>query len=251
MSNLNKDDLEKVITELFKYMEKMGIQLSNEAKKGIVDELTEKLDDQLSKDDVKDINVQKKLLSAISAKIMGDQKGLDSMLNVLQSNKKDDPDKSLDLKLKALFVVMIAALENKNELGKKDEKEKGLFASLLNLLKPKNKPEPKPEPDDEMAKLLDATLRNLYGGNNPTVNGEIEFPILGPIVGNAFGFTNQCKPDPNSCAEMVDLITYNAGKADPVGLENVAKLADLEEGSIDMDATLYKSPTPRPGGIHI
>jgi hypothetical protein len=248
MSNLNKTDLEKVITELFKYMEKMGIVLNADKKKEITEQLTTALDDQLSKDDVKDINVQKKLLSCISAKLMGDQKGLDSMMNVLKSNKKDDPDKSLDLKLKALFVVLIAALNNKNELGKKDEKEQTLFAALLSLLKPKNKPEPKPEPEDEMAKRLDETLRNLYGGNNPTVNGEIEFPVLGPIIGNAFGFTNQCTPNVNSCADMVEDITYNAGKADPLGLENIAKLADMSDG-INMDTALYTSPHPLPPGI--
>ncbi|HEU5280941.1 MAG TPA: hypothetical protein VFU82_03055 [Gammaproteobacteria bacterium] len=246
MSNLNKNDLEKVINELFKFMEKVGIALSSEKKKEITFQLTNALDDKLSKDDVKDINVQKKLLSCISAKLMGDQKGFDATLNVLQSNKKDDLDKSLDLKLKAMFTLIISALKNKEEPNKKNENKKTPFEMMMELLKPKPKNEKaEPEPENELAKRLDETLRNLYGGNNPTVNGEIEFPVLGPIIGNAFGFTNQCSPDANSCAEMVDLITYNAGKVDPVGLENIARLADLEEG-VDMNSALYSSPRPSP-----
>lgn len=248
MPNLNKTDLEKVITELFKFMEKRGITLSSEKKKEITEQLTEALDDQLTKDDAKDLNVQKKLLSCISAKLMGDKKGFDAMLNVLQSHKKDDPDKSLDLKLKAMFVLLMAAMQHQQDPSKKNKLDKTPLETMLALLKPKPKNEAVKEPEDELAKLLDATLRNLYGGDNPTMAGEITFPVLGPIVGNAFGFTNQCSPDPNSCAEMVDLITYNAGKLDPMGLENVAMLADLEEG-VDIGAALHTSPRPTPNGI--
>lgn len=243
MSNLQKDDLEKVITELFKYMEKMGMKLNDEAKKGIMNELTEKLDDQLSKDDVKDINVQKKLLACISAIIMNDKKSLDSMLNVLQSNKKDDPDKNLDLKLKGLFVVMMAFLENKN-----DPKHEAGLKTLLALLKPNpDNKKAKEKPEDQMEKELEASLRSLYGGNDPRVNGEVPFPVL-IAVSNAFGHTNQCAADPTSCAEMVEDITYNAGRADPLGLENVAKQSEMSDG-IDMEGALYTSPRPSPNGM--
>lgn len=246
MANLNKTDLEKVITELFKFMEKRGITLSSEDKKNITEQLTEALDDQLSRDDANDPTVQKKLLSCISAKLMGDDKTFTNMLKVLQSNEKDTPDKTLNLNLKAMFALLVAASKIHDAL--KDEKNKhdpdqSAVATMLALLKPKSNKEPVKDPEDELTKLLDATLRNLYGGENPTMDGEITFPVLGPIIGNAFGFTNQCAANPNSCAEMVELITYNAGKLDPLGLENIAKLADIEDG---IDIPTFNSSTPRP-----
>lgn len=247
MANLNKDDLMKVITELFKRMEKNGIFLDPDKKKEITETLAEALDDQLTKDDVKDVDVQKKLLSCISAKVMGDQKGLASLLNLLQSPDKDTPNPGLDLKLKAMLTFIKATLDNKNDPDKKNEFKLTPFETLLKMSKSKDKKKTLEE-DKQLEKDMDAYLRNLYGGQNPTMNGEVAFPVLGPIIGNLFGFTNQCSADPTSCAEMVDLITFNAGKLDPAGIENTARLSDLEMGADDIYNVFRPSPHPDPRG---
>lgn len=258
MANLNKDEISKVLEEIFKQMEKCGLKISGEGKKNIIHTLADELQNALSKDDVKDKNVQKKLISCIASKIMGDEKGLKNMVNVLNSGQKKSEDNTLDAKL-GIVLKFIQRFVDVKELKKHEKKpELQAFKELLleMVLKPAlKKNAEKKNPQDEAAlqkqleKDMDLFLRNLYGGQNPTMNGEIAFPVLGPIIGNVFGFTNQCSADPTSNAEMVDLITENPGKVDPLGIENIAHIADIAIGEAvvsnlpDAEPS-YQTPNP-------
>lgn len=238
MPALNAQEVEKAIDQLFEHMQKMGFEMSQDHKDTIRKEMGQALHNQLEGSDIKDIQVQKKLMSCIVAMVMGDEKTFNATLDGLKSDnkKQNDPQFNFQLKVQLALLAAVLELKEKNELTPSALRKK----LMENLLKPQPKPgnkkdetlEEKQESDFE--KDMAETLRNLYGGVDPTKTGGLAFPITGPIVGNAFGFTNQCAADPTSMAKMVDLITYNVGKPDPNGLENVSRLAALEEGPVDM-----------------
>ncbi len=245
MPQLNASELEKALEQVFQFMEKKGIKIDNDKKNEICKEMVDALYHKLSPEDIKEPNVQKRLISCISAKLAGDHKAFENTLDELKDDDvKNTDDKHLDKKL-GVMLLMLLSLQMKNELDNKKEFNPNPLKTILELTKKKDKnndKEPTKEEKNEELELLKETLRNLYGGDDPTQAGEIVFPVLGPIVGNVFGFTNQCAANPTSFAEMVDLITFNAGKSDPTGIENIAKLADIEDG-IDMGPVL--SPTNR------
>ncbi len=248
MPNLSASQLERALDKIFEYMEERGIKIDDDKKADFKKQIADELHNELSFDDVKDVNVQKKLISCVTSLIMGKDKDFKEMLDTLKTpDKKDQADEKLDKKLTA--ELMLLALLTK--VLDPDRKKANIltpdqFKKKLLDDKDEQKDEKKEmEPSDEMSKQLDASLRNLYGGNNPTINGEIDFPILGPVVGNLFAFTNQTKPDPNALSEMVESITYNKGKVDYMGLENTAMLQDMADGGIDVSCAV--SPTLSPG----
>src|SRR3990167_2775497 len=103
MANLKKDEIQQVLEEVFKHMQKCGLSVSNEGKKNIIESIASALQDSLTKEDIKDKNVQKKLVSCIASKIMGDDKGMNDMVKVLQGDNKTSKDDKLDKKLNAVL----------------------------------------------------------------------------------------------------------------------------------------------------
>lgn len=235
MPQLNANELAKALEQLFQFMEKKGVKIDDDKQAVICKEMVNALDHKLSPDDIKDPNVQKRLMSCITAKLAGDQKGFDNTLGDLKDDHaRKEPDQKLDTKLTAMLLLLASLQKTKGEFDNKKELSPNPLKTILEITKKKDKDkEPTKEEKNEELELLKETLRNLYGGDDPTQAGEMVFPILGPIVGNAFGFTNQCAANPTSFAKLVDDITYNPAKTDPTGIENTAKLADMEDG-IDM-----------------
>ncbi|VVC74842.1 hypothetical protein AQUSIP_01140 [Aquicella siphonis] len=244
MPYLNSNQLEVALDKIFEYMETKGVKFDPEKKEEFKKRIAQDLHNQLSHDDIKDVNVQKKLISCISSLAMGKQKEYDNMVDRLKSDEKNTPDPKLEKKL-TLEMILLATLtklmdpEQKKKMElKPDEFKKKMVESA----KENDKSPDKEKNAEALGKQLDDTLRNLYGGDNPTINGEIQFPILGPTFGNLTGLTNQASADPNAVSKMVDDITANPGKADYQGLENTALIRDLGEG-VDLSAAL--SPTLR------
>jgi hypothetical protein len=243
---LDKHQLEEALDKLFEHMEKTkGIRIADETKKDIKKELSAELSDKFTHDEIKDPNLQKKLMSAITSFVMGKRKEFDNMVTSLKDeDKRCEHDPVLEKKLAVEMLLLAAATklldpnnENQNKLTPK------LFAE-----KTKENQDPKKANKEEMnlaAQQLEATLRNLNGGDNPSVNGEIQFPILGPVFGNLYAYTNQTTPDPNSLSEMVESITYNAGKTDYLGLENITKQDELSAGIEPPGAELEVSHSPK------
>lgn len=239
------DLLDEMLDKLFERVEE-GIrhEITAEKKNTIKSEMAKSLRDESGKDtlgydELKDKDVQNKLLGCITAKLLGDKNQSESLLkNLLDPKAVLQPDKNLDKKLKEDFLVL-GALAKMLGSDKDDKKMSPLDAAKKLLMNKKcgkkddSKSEdkkPTEKEEQELEKLLDACLRNLNGGTNPRISGAVNFTIIGPIVGNLGAFVDQATPDTNSVAFMVQAITFNSDKTDYQGLENTLKLADLAEG---------------------
>lgn len=247
--SLDNKQVQNALESLFQNLKERGVRIDEKEKLELKSILAPTLKE-FSYEDIQNVNVQKNITASITAYLSGNKLAFESQLKVLQDESlRTQFDPTLDNKLK-LQVGMLATLTN--ILDPKGDKEHRLtpdnFKMLITAFEKQAKspfnltpsPEMKAKADKnaaaikseidnfdaKMDRLLDDTLRNLYGGNNPTVNGEIEFPILGPVVGNLCACVHQASPDPKSVALMIEQITYNVGKADPIGLENIAKMND-------------------------
>jgi hypothetical protein len=237
MANYSSKKLEEELEKIFAFMEDKGIFISNEKKEDIKFNLARDLDEQLSDDDLKDPNVQKKLFACVTSMLVGKDHDAAALVQELKNeNTKSEPNYVAEDKLKLQFLLLQAlsfATDPKNTGADKELKttiaqltaELMVYADQAKNDKAKSKQERSSE-----EKMLDATLRNLYGGGNPTISGKIPYPIVGPIVGDLVGITNQNIPDPKSVALVVEKVTFNAGKADPIGLENIAKVMEQGDG---------------------
>ena len=256
---MRKDEITHCLEQVFEFMSSKGVQFSNDDKKSIIDDLGEALQNSVSLNDMNDKNFQTKLLHTINSKLLGNDKEYNGMLNAL---KGDDKTHNLDsaMKAKAETSSLMVMTMSKLMPGKDgdQEKEASLVQKLTDFTKifqGKKKEQDKDgdkdksikEPGKPEEEQLEAALRNLNGGDNPNAAGEHQFPIIGPIFGNLLALTNQCTPDEKSVSAMVEAITYNAGKPDPVGTEIVAKVADMSVG-IDVrnqgPSPLHTSPDP-------
>src|SRR6476659_4204145 len=111
MSNrLDKHELENAIDQLFEFMQKKGINIADETKKDIKHELTLELSGKFTHDEIKDPNLQKKLISAISSYVMCKRKEFDDMVHTLKDEDlRCKPDPVLEKKL-AVEMLLLAAL---------------------------------------------------------------------------------------------------------------------------------------------
>ncbi len=245
-STLNKKELEIALDRIFDFMEKKGIKVDESKKTEFKERIANDLENQLTPDDIKNVDVQKKLLSCVASLIMGKENEYKEMITTLKSNEKDEKlEKNFEHRLTAQL-VFLAILSKLGDPEQKKKIELTPDAFKQKILESEDEKVNKtfgdiPKPDtNTLGKQIDDTLRNLYGGHDPKFNGGIDFPILGPIFGNLLAYTNQSIPDPNALSLMVDAITLNTQKTDPLGLENSTKILEMEDG-IDMGSVL----TPR------
>lgn len=264
MSRLDQRQLENVLDQLFEKMHKQGIAISNDAKDQIKKEVTSELSNKLTPDDIKNPEVQKKLQACITTYLLGGSNSKDfknkfDEFNSLINNLKDEDtrtlpykdkngkEKDLTLKLKADMALLKTLSHIFNPANPNTpELKPGAFAKKMTdemkLDAKKNKKEEKKEEEIAMLqKQLEETLRNMYGGDNPTLNGEVSVPIIGPIVGNLFAWTNQSQQDPNALSLIAQSATYNPGKSDPNGLENVAKMNEISVGGLQPEEVNYST----------
>lgn len=245
---MKKDELTHCLEQVFDFMSQKGVEYSKDDKTSIMDDLCDALENSIDMNEMNDKNFQTKLIHTINSKLLGNDQEYQGMLKHMKGDDKTmKPDASMQAKADTssmLVMTMSKLMPGKD--GNKD-KEENLVQKLTNFLKifQKKKKEQgqKNEPKDTgkvEQEQLEATLRNLNGGDNPGVDGEHQFPIIGPIFGNLMALTNQCIPDEKSVSAMKEAITHNVGKPDPAGTEVMAKVADLSEG-IEVK---HKSPTP-------
>lgn len=225
MSNrLDKNQLEKMLENLFEQMQKKGVRISDDAKAQIKDNLKDLSSKAyaLTPDEAKNPHFQKKLVAYISAFLMGKTKDCDEIFSTLKDeNKRCQPDK----KLEAKFLLEILTLKILSKLFLEPEMKNNKKLTPEQFSK-EMKPHMKHQSDAQKALIqqqLEAALRNLNDGSNPNINGEVQFPILGPVFGNLLAWTNQTIADPNSASKLVESITYNPDKPNDLGLETIAK----------------------------
>lgn len=253
-NRLDAREFEKALEKLFTFLQKKGIRIDDDVKNDIKRDMTSELAGKFTHDDIANPNVQKKLMSAITSYVTGKKEEFENTIASLKdedTRKELDPKVDIDKKLKLEMTLMIAltnaldpSKQNKPGITPDMFKKKVLEATLEN-----SRQQGKEKSPEEMRMIdqqLEATLRNLFGGNNPTINGEIDFPILGPVFGNLCGLTNQAQPDPNSLALMVEEITYNAGKTDYLGLENLTKLEVMSTGPAPDELRPGFNPSNKP-----
>ena len=114
MPQLNASELEKALEQVFQFMEKKGIKIDNDKKNEICKEMVDALYHKLSPEDIKEPNVQKRLISCISAKLAGDHKAFENTLDELKDDDvKNTDDKHLDKKL-GVMLLMLLSLQMKN-----------------------------------------------------------------------------------------------------------------------------------------
>lgn len=245
MPYLTAPQLEEALEKIFEFMEQKGVKLDREKQNEFKKQIASELHGTLSHDDIKDVNVQKKLMACITALIMGKDDEFKKTIDVLKSDEKLQPDSKLDDKLTAQFMLlamMTRVLDPSRKL--KELRPDEFKQKIVDSAKENNIESSK---IDLMKTQMDNCLRNLYGGDNPTVTGELSFPVIGPIVGNLFSFTNQTTADPKSLALMVESISLNTNRQDYMGLENITKIKEMSEG-IDVSAALR--PKFQPGNQH-
>jgi hypothetical protein len=246
-SKSREELLDEALEKLFVHIENTsnnGEKLSEKVKTSIKDSIKQDLGESLAADDLNDIDVQKKLLGCITAKLMVDDKQYKSLITQLgtpELRAKPDPELNKKLQMDGFVLATLAqslALKNDGKnLSIADAAKK-----LLAQPRPDGK-QPTAKEISELEKQLDACLRNLFGGDNPTISGEINFPVLGPIFGNLCAYTNQSVASATNMSLMVEAITYNGGKPDPLGLEAKLKQTDLAEG-IDIKVSTAPTLTP-------
>lgn len=257
-NRLEQEKLKEILDLIFKNLEKKGIRLSKEAKEKITTKIMKAQADKkinLTLTDVKNESIQCKLIAGITAFIMGKDKECDQLVESLNDKNKLNPTSTNKLLLELSLLKSLSKLlldpTKKNNLDMKltiDGFVKAIKDALTSKKNEKISGKEKEKSINELEKQLKDTLRNLNGGDNPNMNGEVNFPILGPIFGNLYALTNQTTPDPTSLSEMVESITFNAGKDDSQGLESIARLADLTNGiSVDInEATQNNTSTNTP-----
>ncbi len=251
---LSRAELEKVLDLIFEDMKNAGLATQSmvndkdQILSAVRDALLEN-DTQLTWQDIRNENVQKKLMGTIvNTALHGPEK--DGTYTVTKENNefiesldKDAEEKkssspALDKKLEAMLFLKIAL----DEIAEKNDK-----TSVDNLLKPfkkeltKNDDHPKKEEleekvqkmEKELEKQVETTIRSENAGMDTRVAGSLQNPIVGTIFGNLTGMTNQTAADPNSLSALVLDITFNAGQSDPQGKENIARIDGLMTGALE------------------
>lgn len=285
---LDAKNLEQVLEIIFDMMKKEGMvtkEMENN-KEAILEAVKEGLlanENKLSLGDVKDVNVQKKVMGAITLTAangpdkLGKYSATPENNPFIKSLDKEDPDekKTLDKSLEKVMKAILALNLRTNQFtqdGKKDIKTliNDFMKPFRDELEKSSKMENGKETDeatmekqkqlkeigkqlDEIEKQLSETLINMNGGDDPRIAGEVQKVIQGPIAGNLASWTNQSIADPNSKAQLTLDITYNAGGYDAQGKENSAKISGLLTGALEAvadvinETSFTKTPTNTPG----
>lgn len=222
-------DIKEALELILNKMEREGLLRADCDKEKLRDQVLEHLEQNNIELEPKDLNEEptKKLLVGVVISQMLGVKDDDYTKEMKAGNTMELKD-SLEKKLAASVALMAALKDLKPD-------------QLNNILKPalaKVKEHPAPSPEQKrqhetevglLERQLTDTYRSLNGGDDPRVTGEITGPV-GQILGNLMGFTNPASADPKATSFMVEAITFNAGKPDPNGTENLAKLSELMSG---------------------
>lgn len=253
-NRLDARQFEEALEKLFVFLQKKGISINEDVKNDIKKDMTSELAGKFTADEIANPNVQKKLMSAITSYVTGKKEEFENTVASLKdedTRKELDPKVDIDKKLKLEMTLMMALTK---ALDQSKQTKPGITPDMfkkkvLDATLEKSKKEGKEKTPEEMRMIdqqLDSTLRNLFGGNNPTINGEIEFPILGPVFGNLCALTNQSQPDPKSLALMVEEISINPTKSDYLGLENLTKMEAMSTGPVPDELRPGFNPTNKP-----
>jgi len=208
--------------------------------------------------DIYNPHLQNKIMGMFTAKALGLEPIANAFLqNLKNPDLRNEETPALDklrLQVVTIAATLVANQKANAHLLNTPSPDLGLLAKQM-MLQYKKVMQPAIEKKfgaekDQKSKELDElcngmesqliqSLRNLFGGDNPCIAGEIQFPVLGPIFGNLFGATNQTTPDENSVAHMVQSNTYNPNMPDDLGLESSLKSSGISQGGlIDAVATM-------------
>jgi hypothetical protein len=226
----------------------------NEILENLAQTINEQIDGELSVDNLRNPNVQKLLMGSIISELLGLKQNTAEFIKTIDKVRDNpEPNAEIDSQLKKEFdllksLTQLLKMKKENKLPKLEPGQKNLKDKLQEELQKTQSTEEKNAKEKNITEgisLLEQTLRNLNGGDNPNIAGEVPFPVLGPVLGNLLAVTNQTSEDPNSCSYMVESITYNIGKEDPLGLEQMASLADMTVGISD-EISRQSSPSFKP-----
>lgn len=258
-----KDDLKEKLEMVLDFMTEKGLITENardamkkESAPGKEDSPLDQMVNELDQSgvesrDVYNLNFQNKLMGMFSSKALGMEPVVGAFMeNLKNPDLRMEEDPKLDkLRVQAATISGTIATHVKNNqhlpgapnpdfalLAKKmlDQYKMEMRPSVENRF-PDKKDEKTKELDQLMSKSedpIEQLLRNANGGEDTRFPEKMEFPILGPIIGNASAMTNQTVPDPNSVAYMVQSNTYNPGKPDDQGLENAVKVSATSQGGL-------------------
>ena len=253
-NEINKSELEKVLTKIIEEMKKKDMLPPSIDVKNLVEKITEHLENQpnlkLNEHDLKNSNVKKLLMGVVASQILGikNDEFTEKLKSVDREKPSEEEEKKNDLKLGASLKLLMAlnlAMQNRMDLLNKntpkptpglDKAAKDVIAKEIPELKNADKDKEHQQELDALEKNFSDALRSLYGGDDPRLTGEVIGPVVGQIVGNLFGFMNQTTPNPESTAFMVEAVTHNAGKPDYTGVEEIALTNELASG-------IYESPS--------
>jgi len=258
---MSQKEVANVLESLFEHIEDMGIEFSTDNKESIIDSMSKELGDDLTFDEMQKTDCQKQLIHTISSALLGDNKEYDSMLKKLKDDPAPEDGLSPEMKNKAnissyLLTKLSMLLKQTKENEKDNDPNKNPLIIMLMKMKKdlQQKLEPgKEKKQDNISELkskaeqeaLEATNRNLNGGDDPTVSGEIQSVIF-VLVGDLVGVTNQLAANPMDESTLGKAITFDPGEHDPNASEIRAKAAELSQG-VDPD-DLRSISTIKPQG---
>lgn len=274
-----EDVLEKILEQLKANNMTAKLDIKNE--KELIENVAGKLHGKISHENIQDLNVQKMLgfslvAEALNEKLYKNNPEKQFKLETFFDEKKDMKllKEELAQELKKLFKAL-------NEINPKNKIAPEKADKLAQLLAEKfvdNKfvhaaGEDTLSKNQTMTDMLceiyvrslcedqkmindpkSLTLRNLYGGDDPTLVGEISYPI-GPTAGNVMGYTTDSPVKSGADTSFVpNLANYNPSYPNASGLETAAFTSAIASGLQDVlsdvlaqDKILNKGTTPRPG----
>ncbi|HLB41521.1 MAG TPA: hypothetical protein VJN02_01485 [Gammaproteobacteria bacterium] len=269
MATLQSTELEKILELIIKALEQNGKNMlrgfENVDKKQLAQDVASQLQGRINLEDLKNDKEMQKMLGLVI---------------IFQALSRKFPEHQFEYQ--KFFEKKIGKAEIKNDL--KDELKK-LFLAMNELTNnPKHQTDPKKideyveqisekiasdhmENDSNKDKntlsqnqlwtdsVADLYLRTLNGGDNPTIAGEVNFPITGPILGNLIGIPTQSiqATAKDTRTFMGDQGAYNPDKEN-AAFEATALLGAVAMGlsqiipklEVDMDKDKEVSSAPRP-----
>ena len=231
MQELKKDELREVLEKILPILEKV---LPNELKPKNNAEKHQLIDDvmnffdlnnvEIEKHDLKNPTMQKSLaLALIMQRLVNKYPEQNFNLKFLFEKNANPNLNELKPKLKNEFKKLFLMLNELNPKNKINEKELDKFAEkLANKLSEnfmKMDQDMLAKNDDMTNSVTELYLRSIYGGDDPRILGEINYPVLGPIVGDLIGHGGIGAPvkSEEDVSLMADLPRYDPNKPDYVG----------------------------------
>ncbi|OGT41071.1 MAG: hypothetical protein A3F13_07385 [Gammaproteobacteria bacterium RIFCSPHIGHO2_12_FULL_40_19] len=250
MGTIDFNDLEKILKSILAELETAGLLKGlNINKQQLIQDVSFQLAGKINVADLKNNKEMQKMLGlaiifrAVSPKFPEPELNYEKFFE--EKNDRKEVKDDLKNELKKFFLAMNELTNNpKHKMTPKqiDEYAEKIAEKITNnyMLGDQNKIGMNQLFTDSISELY---LRTLNGGDNPSIAGEINYPINGPIMGNLIGIPTQSVQSTakDTRTFMSDQGSYNPDKENAAS-EATALLSAVSQG---LSEVLNMNNTPR------